>query len=129
MFNFERLKVWKKSMEFSDRIYEITKTFPKEEIFGISSQIRRACISIVLNIAEGSGRKSKKEFIYFLTMAYGSLCEVISLLKISLNQKYINKELFNKLYKYGEEISKMLSGTKSKLSKLSKLSTLNSKLK
>ncbi|RLD17146.1 MAG: four helix bundle protein [Caldiserica bacterium] len=128
MFGFERLNLWKKSMSFVEEIYKISKSFPKEETFGVKMQIRRASISIVLNIAEGSGRKSKKEFSHFLTMAYGSLCEVISLLKICLTQKYISNKVYIKLYEKGEEIAKMLSGTKSKIFH-SQLSTLNSKYK
>ncbi|MEW6556763.1 MAG: four helix bundle protein [Elusimicrobiota bacterium] len=109
MFNFEKLIVWQKAVKFSDEIYEMTKRFPKEEIFGITSQLRRASISIALNIDEGAGRKSKKEFSHFLAMAYGSLCEVITILKICLSRKYIDEKIYVKFYTDGEEIARMIS--------------------
>ncbi len=109
MFNFEKLTVWQKAVYFADEIYEFTKQFPKAEIFGITSQLRRASISIALNIAEGAGRKSKKEFSHFLTVAYGSLCEVITILKFCLNRKYIDENAYNKFYSDSEEIARMLS--------------------
>ena len=119
MFNFEKLEVWQKSVEFADTIYKNTKNYPKEELFGITSQLRRASVSISLNIAEGAGRKSIKEFKHFIGMAYGSLAETITLLKISLKRKYLPNEIVDELYTSCEEIGKMLSG-------LTK--TLNSKL-
>lgn len=121
MFNFEKLDVWQKSIEFVDKIYIVTEKFPKEEIFGIINQIRRSAISIGLNIAEGAGRKSKREFTHFLSMSYGSLCEVITLLKISLERNYMSPAIYEGLYKECEDIAKMLSG----LSKFTKQSSLN----
>jgi four helix bundle protein len=110
MFNFGKLEVWKKTISFVDKIYNATRTFPQEEVFVVTSQLRRAAISISLNIAEGAGRKSKKEFKHFITIAYGSLCEIITLLEISFKRRYLNKDSYNKLYKDCEEIAKMLSG-------------------
>ncbi len=79
---FENLDAWKEATDLAVRIYEITKNFPKEEIFGITSQLRRAAISISSNLAEGAGRKSKKDFKQFVHIASGSLNEVDSLLYI-----------------------------------------------
>lgn len=76
MNNFKELIVWQKSIDFSIKIYEITNGFPKEEIYGLSSQIRRCVVSIPSNIAEGAGRNSKKEFSHFLSIALGSSFEL-----------------------------------------------------
>ena len=72
MFRFEKLDVWQKSVEFADRVYAVTKSFPSDERFGLTSQMRRAAVSISSNIAEGSGGSSDKDFAHFLEIAYGS---------------------------------------------------------
>lgn len=110
MFNFEKLRVWQKAIDFSDEAFEITKKFPKEEILGLTSQFRRASVSIALNIAEGAGRKSEKEFSHFLSMAYGSLCEVVTLLKLCLRRRYISQEIYEHLYEECENMGRMISG-------------------
>jgi four helix bundle protein len=74
--NYKDLVAWQKSMDLVASVYKITKEFPKEEVYGLTSQIRRAVVSIPSNIAEGDGRESKKEFSQFLSIAYGSLREV-----------------------------------------------------
>ena len=108
-FDFEKLEVYKKAVNFANEIYNLTKSFPKDEQFGIVSQLRRAAVSISLNIAEGSGR-SKKEFKYYITMSRTSVQECIPLLEISFSQNYINKEEKCKYYSRCEELSKMLCG-------------------
>jgi four helix bundle protein len=108
-FNFEKLEVYKKAVDFANKIYNLTKKFPKEEIFGITNQLRRAAISVSLNIAEGSGR-SKKEFRHFLIMARTSVQECIPLLEISSMQNYITKDEKLEYYNRCEELSKMLCG-------------------
>lgn len=110
MFNFEKLDVWQKSIDFVERIYNVTEQIPESEKFAIISQITRAAISISSNIAEGSGRKYKKEFGRFISMSYGSVCEVITLLKICLIRKYIPKQTYDELYKDCEDLARMLSG-------------------
>jgi 23S rRNA-intervening sequence protein len=75
MFRFERLVVWHKAIEFADHVYSATKGFPVDERFGLTSQLRRAAVSISSNIAAGSGRPSDKEFARFLEIAYGSVME------------------------------------------------------
>ncbi len=97
-FRFEKLNVWQDSRKFISSIYEITKTFPREEKFGIVDQLRRAAVSIALNIAEGSDRKSDAEFKRFLRMAIGSCEEVVTALYISLDQEFISKKEFDALY-------------------------------
>lgn len=91
VYSFEKLHAWQDAIKLTERIYEITKVFPDEEKFGLKSQIRRAVVSISLNIAEGKGRYSKKEFIHFLYLARGSLYEVITCLKLS--EKIVNVQL------------------------------------
>lgn len=91
MSNHKELEVWKKSIEFVSEIYEITKNFPKEEIYGLTSQIRRSAISIPSNIAEGFARESDKEFIQFLHVTMGSLVELETQLIIAKNLLYIKE--------------------------------------
>lgn len=113
-FNFEKLDVYKKSNDFINQIYLLTKNYPKEEMFALTSQLRRAAVSISLNIAEGSAR-TKKDFSRFIDMARGSIFECITILEISLKQNYIEKTKFNDFKNTLVEISKMLSGLKSSL--------------
>lgn len=113
-FNFENLDVYRKSVTFVVQIYQITKKFPKEELFGLTSQLRRAAVSIPSNIAEGSAR-SKKDFSHFLDIAKGSLCECITILNICFCMKYIENEWY--LHRKTELVvlSKMLAGLRKSL--------------
>ncbi len=97
-FRFEQLEVWKLARKFVGEIYTITRNFPREEVFGLTSQLRRAAVSIMLNITEGSDRKSDIEFQRFLRIALTSLEEVIAGLYISLDQHFITDEQFNTEY-------------------------------
>ena len=91
------LDVYKNSIDFVTVIYDVTKVFPKEEIYGLSSQIRRAAVSIPSNIAEGAARNSTKEFLQFLYIASGSLAEIETQLIISKNLNYLSVEDFDLL--------------------------------
>lgn len=113
-FNFEKLDVYNKANEFVNGIYMLTRKYPKEETFGLVSQLRKAAVSIPMNIAEGSSR-SKKDFTRFVDMAKGSIFECVSILEISQKQNYIDKEKFKDLKSNLVEISKMLSGLKMSL--------------
>jgi four helix bundle protein len=113
-FKFEDLIVYKETISFIDLVYKITKNWPKEELYGLTDQFRRAAVSIGLNIAEGSSRK-KVEFGHFLDMARGSDFECVGVLHIALNNKYIDQKQYDQLYEYCEKISKMLNGLKSSL--------------
>lgn len=113
-FNFEKLDVYKKSNDFVSQVYSLTKNFPKEETFGLTSQLRRAAVSISLNVAEGSAR-SKKDFSRFIDMARGSIFECVTILQISLKQNYVEESKFEQLEDHLVEISKMLSGLKRSL--------------
>ncbi len=103
------LDVWGKSIELVTHIYELTKSFPKEEIYGLTSQIRRAAVSIPANIAEGAARNSKKEFIQFLYIGLGSLAELETELIIAKNLNYLGNNDDNIFIKL-DTIGKMLTG-------------------
>lgn len=98
MFRFEKLDVWKDSRKLVKKIYLLTKKFPNEEKFSLIDQIRRAVISISLNISEGSDRKSDLEFKRFLRMAITSAEEIVTGLYIALDLEYINQEEFEEVY-------------------------------
>jgi len=110
------LEVYEEAIEFTNKIYEITKTFPKSEVFGITNQLRRSAVSIPSNIAEGSSR-GKKEFIRFLSIALGSCYECLPLLEISKRQKYLPTEAFASLVDELHKISAKISALKRSLRK------------
>jgi len=111
MFTFEQLRVYKEALEFVDTIYGVSNHWPKTEQFGLIDQIRRASTSIVLNIAEGSSR-SKKDFSRLLDLSRGSCYEVVAILTIAKNRKYINEKEYLILYDRCEVLSRMISGLK-----------------
>ena len=104
------LEVWKRSIEFVTIIYEVTKAYPKEELFGLVSQIRRSAVSIPSNIAEGASRRGKLEFRHFLYIALGSGSELETQLLISGNLKYIDSGKQNELINELNSLSRMLQG-------------------
>ena len=104
------LEVWKKSIDFVTELYKITAIFPKEELYGLTSQMRRAAVSIPSNITEGAARKSNKEFIQFLYIALGSTVEIETQLIISKNLMLIDEVSFIELDKERNEIGRMLLG-------------------
>jgi len=107
MANFEQLIVWQKSDELAYLIYKITEDFPKSEQFGITSQIRRAALSIPTNIVEGNNRKSKKQFYYFLDIALGSLAETEYLIMFSKKLGYSKKD-YSQIDLLISEVGKLL---------------------
>ncbi|MEK6564244.1 MAG: four helix bundle protein [Candidatus Omnitrophota bacterium] len=115
-FGFEKLEVYKKAINFADKVYQITKNFPNNEIFGLTSQMRRAAVSVSCNIAEGSSRYHKKDFIQFLRVARGSIYECVPLLEISLREDYVKKAISEELTKECNELAKMINGLISSLS-------------
>ena len=108
--SFEDLPVWQDARKFTNKIYKITNKFPKEELYGVTSQIRRATVSIMSNIAEGFDRRSDKELSNFLSMARGSSSEVQNDLYIALDLKYISEEEFKKMYAEAKKIAKQING-------------------
>jgi four helix bundle protein len=108
MSNFRKLIIWQKAMNLVTKTYHSTKKFPKEEIFGLTSQIRRCSISIPSNIAEGHGRESNKEYQRFLNISIGSLFELQTQLEIAKKIEYLTEEDFNTLYEDSREVERML---------------------
>ncbi len=108
IYSFEKLAVWQKSRKIAVVIYKITREFPKEELFGISSQMRRCSVSIASNIAEGSGRQTPKEKARFTEIAYSSALELLNQLIITLDLEYINEEKYKEIRTEIEEITFML---------------------
>lgn len=104
------LEVWKKAIDFVTAIYVATQSFPKEEIYSLTSQMRRAAVSIPSNIAEGAARKSDKEFVQYLYVALGSLVELDTQLLIASNLDYLENEKYIILQSQLDEIGKMLNG-------------------
>lgn len=111
----KHLELWKESFSLVLDIYCLTLSFPSEEKFGLTSQIRRAVVSIPTNVAEGAGRKSKKEFINFLSIAMGSLAELDTLILISTELKYIDTEKSILIQDKFERISRLTYGLMRKL--------------
>ena len=109
MTTHKDLNVWKKSMNLVVLIYKLTGQFPKEELFGLASQMRRASVSIPSNIAEGHGRNSEKELIRFLYISLGSASELETQLLLSYKLGFLNEDSFNHLNDNNNEIIKMLS--------------------
>lgn len=102
------LLVWQKSMDLSVLVYKTTNTFPKEELYGITSQMRRASVSIPSNIAEGYGRFSDKEFVRFLFISLGSASELETQIDLSLRLGFISEDNHNALNNLTQETLKML---------------------
>jgi four helix bundle protein len=107
---FHDLRVWQGAMEFTVKIYRVTQKFPPHELYGVSSQLRRAAVSIASNIAEGKGRSSDKELLQFLSRARGSLCEIQTQLEIAEQLGYLAATDRSDLLQQSEAVGKMLNG-------------------
>jgi four helix bundle protein len=115
MFRFEKLDVWRRAGRHAGNIYHATKQFPSDERFGLTSQMRRAAVSVAANIAEGSSRASDTDFARFIEIAYGSLMELVSHANIAKLHGLLTAEAYDEIYRESEELSKMLSGLRSSL--------------
>jgi four helix bundle protein len=114
-FNFEKLLVYQKALDFIDFVYDVTeKNFPRDEIFGLTSQYRRASCSIALNIGEGSGGTTA-EFKNFIRIAFRSLNECVVCSTIAKRRKFVNEEQNEKARQMLQEITRMLSGLRNSL--------------
>ena len=108
--SYKELLVWQRSMKLVTDVYKATSTFPKSEMFGLASQLNRAAVSIPSNIAEGQGRNSTKEFLYHLSVAYGSLMEVETQVQIAANLSFVNNSTLEILFTQCREVGRMLNG-------------------
>jgi four helix bundle protein len=115
MFNYEKLEVWHEAIDFADLVYSVTRSFPAEERFGLTSQMRRAAVSISSNIAEGSSRSSRSNFARFVEIATGSVFEFVSQATLSKRQGYLDESKYALLYAGAEKQSRMLSGLRRSL--------------
>lgn len=115
---YKDLKVWQKAYTLTLEIYKITKKFPKEEIYGLTSQIRRSAVSVISNIAEGYARHYKQEYIQFLNIAYGSLAELETQLMLSKDLDYIDQLSFKQTISQENEVERMLSALIKSLKRL-----------
>ncbi|MDR1812999.1 MAG: four helix bundle protein [Candidatus Fibromonas sp.] len=113
--DYKELIVWQEAMNLAEMIYAQTKNFPKEELYGIISQIRRAAVSIPANIAEGYGRKNRAEYLNFLSIANGSLTETETHLLLSKRIGYLTKEQMNELQKQLNIVGKLLTALRKSL--------------
>jgi four helix bundle protein len=112
---YRKLLVWQRSMDFVTQLYDSTKNFPSYELYGLTSQMRRAAVSIPSNIAEGSRKGSQKEFKRFLSIAFGSGAELETQLDIALNLNYLEVKIYKNLIKEISEIQKMINSLISKI--------------
>lgn len=108
MSTFKDLLIWQKAMNLVTKIYQTTQLFPKDEQFGLTSQIRRSSISIPSNIAEGFGRQGKNDYLKFLNISLSSLFEMQTQIEIAKNINYLNETDFSILYEDSRELERML---------------------
>ena len=115
MFNFEKLDVWQKAIDFADLVYNHTRHFPADERLGLTNQMRRAAVSVSSNIAEGTSRMSQTDFARFIETATGSVFEVVSQSFIGRRQGFLTEEAFGMVYSAADEIGRILSGLRKSL--------------
>ena len=107
---FRDLKAWQLGMDLAEHIYLITDSFPKSETYGLTSQIRRAAVSIPSNLAEGCGRDSTKEFLHFIAIAIGSICELETQILLSHRLKYVKPDDLEKILSLLTETRRTIHG-------------------
>ncbi len=108
--NFREIKAWQKALELTPDVYRLTNNFPEDEKYALTSQVKRAVVSISSNIAEGSGRNTDNDFAYFLDMALGSACELESDLLVALELKFLSAEQFQFIFEMITEVKKLIIG-------------------
>jgi four helix bundle protein len=115
--SYRDLIVWQKAMDLVEDVYKRTKVFPREELYGLTSQLRRAVVSVPSNIAEGQGRNSTKEFLHHLSIAYGSLCEVGTQILIAHRLGFLERRDVEVLDGLTSEVGRLINGLSNKLPK------------
>lgn len=115
--NYSELIAWQKAMDLVERIYEATREFPREELYGLTSQLRRAAVSIPSNIAEGQGRRSTKEFLHHLSYAHGSLREVETQLLIAGRLGYLRRSKVVAVMSLSAEVGRLTNGLANSLTR------------
>ena len=108
--SYRDLIAWQKSMDLVQTVYESVRAFPKEEIYGLTSQLKRAVVSVPSNIAEGQGRKSTREFLHHLSISYGSLTEVETQILIAARLGYLNPEEADRIAEQTAEVGRVING-------------------
>lgn len=108
MHNFKELKIWQRSMKLAEDVYEITAGFPREEIYGLCSQLKRYAISVPSNISEGAGRASNPQFKHFLEYSMGSCNEIQTQIELSIRFNYIEKATGDKIIDEAFQVYKMI---------------------
>ncbi|MBU1413452.1 four helix bundle protein [Myxococcota bacterium] len=119
--SFRDLLVWQEAMKLAEMVYQSTRAFPKEELFAMTSQIRRAAVSIPSNIAEGNGRNSRKDYLYFLSIASGSLAELQTQVELAHRINYLSQAALEDLVQQGNTVGRMLTALKRSLAWLWKV--------
>jgi len=122
LFRFEKLDVWNLAREFNRELYSMTANFPKDELYGLTGQMRRASVSVSSNIAEGSGRNSDVDFAHFLEVAYGSLMEVLSQAFIAFDQGCLSSGDLDTLRSRGGELAAKLAAFSKSLGRRRRMS-------
>lgn len=115
--SFKNLNIWQRAVDLAESVYKITSKFPREELFGLTSQLRRAVISVSSNIAEGSSRVSKKDFTRFIDISVGSLHEIENLLELSKRLRYVSPKQFEVLVGEIAQLGMQLGGFRKYLQK------------
>jgi len=115
VFRFEKLAVWERAVDHADHVYFQTRAFPDDERFGLTSQMRRAAVSISSNVAEGRGRRTDKDFARFVEFGYSSLMETVSESHMALRQSFLQPAAFRSLYDEADELPRMLGGLRSSM--------------
>lgn len=110
MASYRDLSAWKKGMQLVTEVYAATRTFPREEIYGLTSQIRRSAVSVPSNIAEGHGRNSNRDRQYFMTAARGSMLELQTQIEIANNLGYLELERATRLMESADEVGRIING-------------------
>ena len=108
-FRFEKLEVWQEARRINQVIYRLTRKFPRAEIYAMTSQIRRASVSVCANIAEGAGRNSDKDFAHFLEQSYGSLMELASVFFLSMDEGYVTEVELDPVLDEMERLAKRIA--------------------